>query len=64
MPETPVDPTDPQVLTGLNLSPVRFAEIAAAFVEIRAEIDLLRSLDLGETHPAVVFHPVVGKSDK
>ncbi|MDA3857669.1 MAG: hypothetical protein PF480_05405 [Roseovarius sp.] len=51
---------NPQVLTGLTLSPERFAEVAAAFVEIRTEIARMRSLDLAEIHPAVVFHPIVG----
>jgi hypothetical protein len=61
MTDSPIDPAAPQVLTGLSLSPERFAEVTAAFVEIRVEIDRLRTLDLGETHPAVVFQPVVAK---
>lgn len=59
-PPDPTDPTDPRRLTGLALPPERFAEVAAAFAEIRAEIDKLRALDLGETHPAVVFRPIGG----
>lgn len=54
------DPLDPKVLTGLDLDPKRLREVAAAFVEIRFEIDKLRMLDLEETHPAVVFRPVAG----
>lgn len=37
------------------------AEIEAAFAAIRAEIEALRGLDLGETHPAVIFRPIPGK---
>jgi len=51
------DPLSPATLTGLDLPPDRMAEIAAAFAPIRAEIEALRRLDLGETHPAVVFRP-------
>jgi hypothetical protein len=53
----PADPLDPSVLTGLDLPPERLREVAAAFAEIRAEIDRLRAFDLGETPPAVVFAP-------
>lgn len=51
------DPLDPKLLTGLDVSPERLREVAAAFAEIRAEIERLRRIDLGETHPAVVFVP-------
>lgn len=51
------DPLDPATMTGLDLSETRLKEVAAAFVEIRREIEKLRNLDLGETHPAVVFRP-------
>ena len=64
MRETQRDPCDPQLLTGLDLTPERFAEVAAAFADIRTEIDRLRSLDLGETHPAVVFRPLGGAPDR
>jgi len=50
-------PLDPKVLAGLDVSPERLREVAAAFAEIRAEIERLRAIDLGETHPAVVFVP-------
>jgi hypothetical protein len=50
-------PLDPKVLTGLDVSPERLREVAAAFAEIRAEIERLRAIDLGETPPAVVFAP-------
>ncbi len=47
------------LLTGLNLSPERLAEVAREFTAIRNEIEKLRQLDLGETHPAVVFRPII-----
>lgn len=50
-------PLDSKVLTGLDVSPERLREVAAAFAEIRAEIERLRGIDFGETHPAVVFVP-------
>jgi len=53
------DPLSPARLTGLDLPPERLAEVAAAFAEIRAEIEALRALDLGETHPGVLFRPVM-----
>lgn len=52
------DALDPAVLTGLDLPPDRLREVATAFEEIRAEIERLRSLDLGETAPAVTFRPI------
>lgn len=54
------DILDPKRLTGLDLDDARLAEVAAAFAEVRAEIERLRTLDLGETHPAVVFRPIIG----
>ncbi|GMG82639.1 hypothetical protein LNKW23_18520 [Paralimibaculum aggregatum] len=56
-PGDPRDPLDPHVLTGLDLPPERLRAVAAAFADIRAAIEELRALDLGETHPAVVFQP-------
>ena len=50
-------PLDPKVVAGLDVSPERLREVATAFAEIRAEIERLRAIDLGETHPAVVFAP-------
>ncbi|MEM9764809.1 MAG: hypothetical protein AAF968_20280 [Pseudomonadota bacterium] len=61
MTDTPDDPLDPYVLTGLDLPPDRLREVAAAFAEIRAEIEKLRALDLAETPPAVVFQPFRGR---
>ncbi len=57
MSDTLKDPLDPHILTGLDLPPDRLRAVALAFVDIRAEIETLRKLDLGETHPAVVFQP-------
>ena len=53
------DPLDPRELTGLAVDEARLREVAAAFREIRREIERLRSLDLDETPPAVVFRPVL-----
>ena len=36
----------------------RLAEVRLAYEAIARQIALLRSLDLGETHPAVIFRPV------
>lgn len=55
---------DPKRLTGLDLDDARLAEVAAAFAEIQAEIERLRGLDLGETHPAVVFRPISGSGGR
>lgn len=57
MTDRPDDLFEPHVLTGLNLSPDRLREVALAFADIRTEIERLRAIDLGETHPAVVFQP-------
>ncbi|MEM0906525.1 MAG: hypothetical protein AAGJ94_04120 [Pseudomonadota bacterium] len=51
-------PLDPATLVSLDLPPERLADVAAAFAEIRAAIDAMRALDLGETHPAVVYKPI------
>ena len=58
------DPLDPHRLTGLDLAPERLREVAAAFAEIRREIEKLRRLDLGETHPATVFRPLGERSER
>ncbi|MEM1384914.1 MAG: hypothetical protein AAF713_11265 [Pseudomonadota bacterium] len=57
------NPLEPATLTGLPLPPERIAELAAAFAEIRAEIEKLRRLDLGETQPAVIFAPEPGRTE-
>lgn len=57
------DPTDPRTIVGLCVDDARFLEVAAAFAEIRASIEALRRLDLGDTHPAVVFAPVGAREE-
>lgn len=49
---------DFKAIIGLERDDARLAEVTAAFASIAAEIARLRTLDLGETHPAVVFHPL------
>lgn len=44
-------------LIGLDLPPGRLDELLRVFAPIRAEIAKLRTLDLTEIHPAVVFDP-------
>ena len=46
-----------QDLLGTSLSDERFQEILAAFDDVLAEIRKLRSLDLKDVHPAVIFEP-------
>jgi hypothetical protein len=46
-----------QDLLGTSLSDERFVEILAAFDDVLAEIRKLRSLDLKDVHPAVIFEP-------
>ncbi len=43
---------------GLSLDAERLELVRSAFAEIQKEIEFLRTLDLEETHPAVVFRPV------
>ena len=52
------DPAGLARALGLDLPPERLAEAVAAFAAIRAEIDRLHALDLGDTPPAVVFRPI------
>jgi hypothetical protein len=49
-------------LLGIDLPPERLREVMVAFAEIRAELNKLHELDLGDTHPAVVFQPVEAAS--
>ena len=44
-------------LLGLELPPERLREVLAAYGDILAEIRRLRSLDLTDVHPAIVFEP-------
>jgi hypothetical protein len=43
---------------GISLDAERLELVRSAFAEIHKEIEFLRTLDLQETHPAVVFRPV------
>ena len=46
-----------QELLALDLPPQRLQEVLAAYRDILAEINRLRSLDLTDTHPAILFEP-------
>ena len=46
--------TDPETLIRAD----RVAEVRAAYAAIAEQIAALRRLDLGETHPAIVFRPL------
>jgi hypothetical protein len=51
-------PDDPyRQLFGLDLPPERLAEVVSAYAGILAEIRKLRTLDLTDVHPAVIFEP-------
>jgi hypothetical protein len=45
---------------GLDLSEERLTQLLAAFDDISREIKKLRSLDLTNVHPAVIFDPLLG----
>jgi len=47
-------------IIGLDVAPERRSELLAAFESIGAEIRKLRSLDLTDVHPAIVFKPPSG----
>ena len=44
-------------ILGIDVPPQRRAELLAAFATIGREIQRLRSLDLTDIHPAVIFRP-------
>lgn len=48
-------------IIGLDLPQEQYAELLAAFQTIAAEIARLRTLDLTDVHPAVVFDPTLGE---
>jgi hypothetical protein len=48
---------------GFDLEPGRRVAVLAAFVDIAKEIAKLRSLDLTDVHPAVVFSTVPAGDD-
>lgn len=45
---------------GLGLDPERRRHVVAAYRDIAAEIAKLRTLDLTDVHPAIVFDPRAG----
>jgi len=45
---------DPETLIRAD----RLEEVRTAYAAIARQIEILRSLDLGETHPAVVYRPL------
>jgi hypothetical protein len=54
--------SDPQAnlfaeLLGLELPPERLREVLSAYGDILGEIRRLRTLDLTDVHPAIVFEP-------
>ncbi len=51
------DPDLYKDVLGLDLPPERLQEVLAAYRDILAEIDKLRTLDLTDVHPAIVFEP-------
>ena len=54
-------PLDPyRDILGIDLPPERLAENLRLYEEILREVKKLRSLDLTETHPAIVFDPTLG----
>jgi hypothetical protein len=46
---------------GLDLPPDRREAVLAAFRSIAEEIARLRTLDLTDVHPAVIFDPTLGR---
>lgn len=46
-----------QELFGLDLPPERLQDVLTAYGDILAEIRKLRTLELTDVHPAVVFEP-------
>ncbi len=50
-------------LLGLDVSPERWRELLTDYADILEELRKLRSLDLTDIHPAVVFDPTGGTQD-
>jgi hypothetical protein len=44
---------------GLSHEPARIAHLLAQFAPVLAEIAMLRSLDLAQIHPPIVFDPTL-----
>jgi len=51
-------------ILGLDLPPERLAEVVRLYRKILAEINALRTLDLTDVHPAVMFDPASGWDDE
>ena len=49
---------------GISLKPERVEENLNAYADILQEIAKLRTLDLSDVHPAVIFSPIVVTKDK
>jgi hypothetical protein len=49
---------------GISLRPERVEENLNAYADILEEIAKLRTLDLSDVHPAVIFSPIVVSKDK
>ena len=49
---------------GISLGPERVEENLNAYADILQEIAKLRTLDLSDVHPAVIFSPIVVSKDK
>jgi hypothetical protein len=45
---------------GFTHDPARRVAVLAAFADVAKEIAKLRTLDLADVHPAVVFSPMIG----
>lgn len=53
-----MEPDDPiRELLGLDLPPERQAAVVAAYRDILANLEALRTLDLTDVHPAILFEP-------
>ena len=46
---------------GISLEPERVEENLAAYADILQEIVKLRTLDLSDIHPAVIFSPIAAE---
>jgi hypothetical protein len=51
------DPDPYKDLLGLDLPPERLLEVVTAYRDILAEVNKLRTLDLTDAHPAILFEP-------
>lgn len=61
MPQATDEGMDPfRDILGLELPPEQYEAELAVFRTIAEEIRKLRSLDLTEVHPAVVYDPLLG----